>query len=553
MSAAWDVLSTALADAGCVTVFGVPTDEPGLLDAAASDERLTAIMVRDQRAGACQAAGYAMVANRPAVLALSSGPAFLNALVGISEAASVGAPLIVVTTRIPSAGLGRGGFQELDQLQIAAPFVGWEYRVERVDRLGWAARRAVSLAQQRRPSVTLLEITSEVLAADQPVGVRSPPPVPAPRCVPIADDLRRAASVLRGARRPLIVAGGGTRTGECGAALHGLARIWGAALSTTATGRGAVNENDPMAVGLVGLYATPPLSEVFEAADVILAVGTRWEETATMQWPGLHTATVVHIDRDVTVFDQVVPATVALLGDARSTVELLIDALRVAGPGRIDLDWRQRVAQAREAAARRCARTFAESPAVVTIQNVVKQLGDQIVLVQDNGLHDIWSYHFPLLTIGPGSTVVTPGEQTMMGFGLAAAVGAALAEVDRPVLAICGDGAFAMSLAALSTATEHGCGLLAVVLDNGGFGWPRLIRQQEGVGDELTRFRPPNSIPDMARAHGALAATARTEEEVTEFLRTALPAVRAGRVAILHVSTPDTDVPPGIRTLFGNE
>ncbi|MFC6880896.1 MULTISPECIES: thiamine pyrophosphate-binding protein [Actinomadura] len=549
MADLWTAVAETFADAGAAAVFGLPRDERGLLDAAAVLGRPRAFAVRDQRSGACQAIGYAQAAGRPVVIELSSGPAFLNALVGVSEAASVGAPIVVVTTRTPNEGIARGGFQELDQLGVAGPVVGWSYRVERADRLAWAVRRATALAARCRPSVSLLEITDELAGADIPPSPRDPGPPPG--CVPFDDDLDRAVRLMRGARRPLIVAGGGARS--AGRELERLAEVWDAALATTASGRGGVDENHPLSCGLVGLYATPPLDEVLNDADVVLAVGTRWEETATMDWPGLAGASVVHVDRDVTAFDRSVPADVALLGDAAATVRALLARMPEPEPladpqgGRA---WRETVAVAREKARQNCEVDFQSSPTGAALRRVAERLGESFVLAQDNGLHDIWGYHFPLVRIGPASTAITPGEQTMMGFGLGAAVGAALAEPERPVLATCGDGAFSMGLPALFTAAEHGCRLVVLVFDDEGFGWPRAVRRHEGGEQSLTRFPTPLPVVELARAHGALARTVRSAAELDAYLDEALPLVRAGTAAVVHVPTFDTDVPPGVERHF---
>jgi acetolactate synthase-1/2/3 large subunit len=490
------------------------------------------------------------------VLELSSGPAFLNALVGVSEAASVGAPVVVVTTRSPPGGIGRGGFQELDQLSIGGPIVGWSYRVERADRLAWAARRATALAMRSRPSVTLLEITTELADVDVPSSAGEPDP--SPGCLPFDDDLDRAVGVMKLARKPLIVAGGGARSGGFGRDLERLAEVWGAALATTASGRGTVDEHHSLACGLVGLYTTPPLDGVLNDADVILAVGTRWEETATMNWPGLACASIVHVDRDVTAFGQAVSADVPLLGDAAATVRTLLSRMSCAPGNEAEpclrsqsrREWCDIVAAAREKARETLDTDFETSPSSAVVRRVAERLGDAFVLVQDNGLHDIWGYHFPLLRMGPSSTVIVPGEQTMMGYGLGAAVGAALAEPVRPVLATCGDGAFSMGLPALLTAAEHGCRLIAVVFDNQGFGWPRAMRRWKGRDDRVTRFSLPLPLVELARTHGAVATTVRSAAELDRYLNEVLPLVYKGTTAVVHVPVHDTDVPPGIERHF---
>ncbi len=425
--------------------------------------------------------------------------------------------------------------------------MSWTYTVERPEDVGWALRRAVSLATSTRPSVTVVELTDEVTRADVPEA--EPRALGrAPRSSPCSDDLARAVDLMRSARRPLVVAGGGA-AGARGP-LAGLLARWGAAGATTSAGRGAIDEHAEMACGLVGLYATPPLHEVFASADVILGVGTSWEETATMGWDGLEEARVIHVDRDVTAFGRSLEPEVALHGDTALTVGELTRLLG-EGPVGTDPDWAPKVRAAVAQASGILSLNFDTSRCAATLQAVRERLPQAFVLAQDNGLHDIWSYHFPLVRVGEGTTVVGPGEQTVMGHGLAAGVGASLADRERTTVAVMGDGAFSLSASALATAVEHGSRLLCVVFDNGGFGWPRLLRTVEGRSPEVTRFGERAAVSDLGRAYGAAVVTVDTAEDLIKGLDILLDGVHEGRPGLLHVLVDDHDVPPGVARIVG--
>ncbi|MGW0753286.1 thiamine pyrophosphate-binding protein [Streptomyces sp. NPDC002587] len=555
----WHVVARALADAGCDAVFGLPSDEPGLMDAAGSYADLRVVAVRDQRVAACAAIGHAAVSGRPAVLAVNSGPSFANALTGMLEASSLGAPVLVVTTRVPVAGIGRGGFQYTDQAAMAGPLVKWSFLVEREGQLLWALRRAVHLAVNGSPGIVLVEIADEVL--------RLPSVAPQPRrraavqrLLAGADpqEVRRAAGLLSAARLPVVVAGGGCRPSGAGPAVRRLAELLGSPVFTTAAGRGTVDEEHPLACGLVGLYTTPPADGLLADADVVVAVGSRLEETARMGWDSLGDAVLVHIDIDPAVFLTALEPEVALLGDARVVVEQLAAVLEerpVAATER----GRARLARVRAVRADMHARYSAAAdgagdalsvPAALrAVQDVFSR---DATLVQENGLHDMWGYHFPVVSVSGAAHVITPGEQTMVGFGLPAAVGAALAAPDRNTVLVCGDGALEMSLAALPTAVEQGLGITVLVLDNGGYGWPRFVRAGEGAPDGLTRFTAPGHVPAAVAAAGGLTARCTTAAELVPALVRARAANREGRTAVITVPVRDTDVPVGVRGLFGD-
>ncbi|MFJ3906197.1 thiamine pyrophosphate-binding protein [Streptomyces sp. NPDC090025] len=552
----WDVVAGTLADAGCDLVVGLPSDEPGLMDAAGAVPGLTVVGVRDQRAGACAAIGHAAVTGRPAVLAVNSGPSFANALTGLLEASSLGAPVVVVTTRVPALGIGRGGFQHTDQAAMAAPLAKWTFLVEDPRQLTWALRRAVHLAVNGAPGVVLIEIADEVLRAPAPER-RPAPPVRRLRFAADAEEVRRAAALLAAARLPVVVAGGGCKPAGAGPAVRRLAELLGAPVFTTAAGRGVIDEEHPLACGLVGLYTTPPADRLLADADVVLAIGSRLEETARMGWDGLDDKTLVHVDVDPAVFLTALEPEVALLGDAAVVAGQLADAL--AEPAAQAPAATGRAARTAAVAAVRDGMRARHTPAAgpgLTVSDALRMLQESVrrdaTLVQENGLHDMWGYHCPVVSVGDGARVITPGEQTMVGFGLPAAVGAAVADPARRTVLVCGDGAFEMGLAALPTAVERGLGLTVLVLDNGGYGWPRFVRAEEGAPDALTRFAAPSHTDAAVRALGGDAVRCTTAAELAAALDGAAKAHAEGRTTVITVPVHDTDVPVGVRRVFAD-
>ncbi|MGH3897819.1 MAG: thiamine pyrophosphate-binding protein [Pseudonocardiaceae bacterium] len=541
----WHFAATALGATGCDLVAGVPTDEPGLLDAARAVPGLTALAVRDQRAGACMAAGHAIVSGCPAVLAVSTGPPLPNALTGLLEAAALCAPLVVVTTRIPRAGLGRGGFQQVDQQAVTAAVAKSHIVAEDLAQLTWALRHAVHQAVNGVPGIAVVELTAELLGERPPAEAFGGRPVRRLRSVPADDELRRALDVLTGARSPVIVAGGGAKAAAAGPAVRRLAETWGAAVFATAAGRGVIDEEHPAYCGLAGLYTTPPAHELLNSADVVLALGTRLEETVRMGWESLPESRLVHVDVDPDSFDRGVRPEIALVGDAALTADLLAALLSPYEPGL----WAKRIAAVKAALSEPLGH---ESTAAAALRAVRETFGRDIVLVQENGLHDMWSYHYPLLSLSERSRVVVPGEQTMMGFGVAASIGAALAEPSLPAVVVCGDGALTLSLNVLPTAAEQGRGITFVVFENDGFGWPRFIRGQEGVDDGLTRFgATARPYGEVVGSLGGWMARPRDAQEFEAVFKEAAGCAAAGRLTLVCVPVDDQDVPPGIRRIFG--
>ncbi|GAA3492886.1 thiamine pyrophosphate-binding protein [Streptomyces cremeus] len=552
----WHVAATALADAGCDVVFGLPSDEPGLMDAAEAQQRLRVVGVRDQRVGACAAIGHAAGTGRPAVLAVESGPSFANTLTGLLEASSLGAPVVVVTTRVPVDEIGKGAFQYTDQAGMAASLTKWRFLVERPRQLVWALRRAVHLAVNGAPGVVLVEISHEVLN-----GVVEPPvaqhPVRRIRGGADPEDVRRARNLLAAARFPVLVAGGGCATPDAHAGLRRLAEALGAPVFTTAAGRGAFDERHPLACGLVGLYTTPPADSLLAEADVVVAVGSRLEETARMGWDSFGSKRLIHIDASSQAFLAALEPAAALLGDAGVVLEQLLEGLTPSHEAA-----RERAGRVHAVRAEMFRRYGSTGPdeaadAALTVRSALGLLQETFetptTVVQENGLHDMWGYHFPVLTVDEDTRVIVPGEQTMVGFGLPAAVGAAVADPTRRTVLVCGDGALEMSTAALSTAAEQRCGITVLVLDNRGYGWPRLLRTSAGADDRATRFRAPSLGPAAVLASGGWTAVVRTRAELRAALTEAAKVTADGRTAVITVPVDDADVPVGVRGLLGTE
>jgi acetolactate synthase-1/2/3 large subunit len=259
-----------------------------------------------------------------------------------------------------------------------------------------------------------------------------------------------------------------------------IAEECGAAVACTATGRGAVDESLDLFCGLAGLYAPEPAARLWAETDCVLALGSKLEETATFQWPAGIPVVQVNVDAAHFNTDFTGPM---VLGDAREVLQ----SWRGGKPQSSEWAAKVRAVHAELLAAHQeSLRALRDSPEL-HIAEVLDALDTVLppdrILVQENGLADMWSYRFPLWSCADGAGSVVPSEQTSLGFGAAAAIGVKLAAPDRPVVAFVGDGAFGLFAADLPTALAQG-GLLYVVLRNGGYGW--LQAQLEA------RERPPN-------------------------------------------------------------
>lgn len=557
----WHAVVEGLLGAGFDTVFGLPSDDLGLLRAA-EDSALKVVLCRDQRNAVLMAAGHALATGRPGVCVVGKGPALANAVAGLVEAETSRLPVLLLATGTASGALGTGAFQELDQVALVRPVTKLARRVEAAERLPDALEHALGVAAQGRPGPVYLELPDQLAAAPVPA---SPPlesgAVLAQRPVPDPELLARTAAEVSAARRPLVLAGGGLRHRAAERAAERLAEALGAGLFTTASGRGSVDERHPAFCGLAGLYATGPAEALWRDADLVIALGSRLEETALYGWgdqPG--PPRVLQVNLAAEDFQVRLPGP-RLLGDAAAAA-LALAAAPDAGRG-TEPEWIDRVGEVRAelhqlAAGRIAAAEQATGagtteggrvPVVSLLAALAEVTDEDTVLVQENGLQDMWSYHYPHWVCRSAGANAVPGEQTSLGFAGPAALGIAAALPHQPVVAFMGDGAYQLFRSDLRTGPEHGVPVLNIVLDNGGYGW--LEHQlKDGTAASPSRFRfaaPDGPSAEPAGTDDGSVLVTRVEDpaKLSVVLRAAWEAYRGGRTVVVVVPVALTDTAPG--------
>lgn len=550
---AWHAVVDFLTTRGVDTVFGLPADDLTVLDAL-RDNGIRFVLNRDQRNAGFMATGYALQSGDPAVCLIGKGPASTNVLTGVLEAAASAAPLVVFAAGTAVGRRGARAFQELDQVSLLRPLTKWAYRVDHPDRLVPSLERAFTTAAAGAPGPVYLEVADDL--CDAAVTRTRPWRDVAPQYPgPDAAAATAAWSAVWASRRPILVVGGGMRHRNGSAAVEQLATGLGAAVFSTASGRGAVDEAHELCCGVCGLYSPPEAVELWRDTDLVIALGSRLEETATFG-TGFAPAGVpvvqVNIDATELSTEFAGPSVVA---DAGRVVEDWCGRLAV-GRREPDPVWVDRVGAASVRARQRVAADTATARASSTpriaalLDALAERLPAEHVLVQENGLQDMWSYFFPFWRCaGPAGSVV-PSEQTSLGFGAAAAGGVKLAAPDRTVVALVGDGAFGMLGADLAVLAEQRLGVLFVVLDNGGYGWLQSQWDKRSEGGDRFRFVAETGLRGLpAAVHHAVVSTA---DAIDAELDRALKECASGRVAVVEVPVALSDVPTDLDELDGD-
>ena len=549
----WQMVVSVLKAEGIKYVFGLPGSPTCLYDALYDEPEIRPILVRHEVAGGFMAMAYALLTREPAVCFASPGPGIANLVPAMLESLATCAPVIAPCTGISGHKVGKGAFQETDQIGIMKPVTKWAVRVPYPERVPWAMRRAFSLATNGQPGPVFVEIPFEVGNA----RAEMPAYIPAERHIRSAGDparVREVAALLVQARRPLIVAGGGLRASGAHAELRELAELLGMPVMTTPSGRGSISEDHPLAIGQVGLYRTRLGMQAFEEADLLITVGSRNEEFQTGAWrifpPG---AKYVQIDIEPFEIGRNWTPDAAIVGDAKLVLGQLLDLLRENRR----LEWEERggeyaeskhAYQAQVAAEGRCDDLPLKTKRVLYELNQV--FGRDTVLVHENGSQDLWSYYSPYYTVLDLDSVVAPGEQTCMGMGVAGAIGAKLALPDKKVVCVTGDGAFQMQYQELPTAVQHGAPVTWVVLDNRSLGWIKFGQKRLGERYISVDYEVQPDFVQLARACTCYGERVEAPEQVRDALARALRANEDGVPAVVAFSVDGWDFSEGFHAYY---
>jgi acetolactate synthase-1/2/3 large subunit len=444
-------------------------------------------LINDERCGAFAADAYARVTNRPGVCDGTLGPGATNLVTGLVESLNGGIPLIAFTGDTNRAHSWKNMTQEARQAEILKPAAKELIRVEMTSRIPELIRRAYAVATSGRPGPVVVDVPEDVchgshdFAAEDFAIDPTTLAAPARRIRPDKSDIARAARLIAGAKRPLLLVGGGIHLSQAHAALAGFAEAQSIPVAHTMTGKGAIACSNPLNVGLFGRYSRIA-NELIEASDCLIVVGCKLGEIATKRFalPPEHIP-IIHLDIVAEEIGRCKPAEIALWGDARAGLDDLAAELS-DGAARARS---ARAAYVAEIAPRMQAWEDDAAPRLNSPDRPVhmarlcrelnRTLPEDAILVADGGFAGHWT---GLLydTKTAGRSFIPDRGFASIGYGLPGGMGACLAAPDRPVIAISGDGGFNMMLGELETARRAGCGLTVIVINNAASGYVKALQ-----------------------------------------------------------------------------
>ena len=548
-------LAAALHRHGVRDVFGQSI--PSALFLAAPHHGIRQIGYRTENAGAAMADAYARISGRVAVVAAQNGPAATLLVPGLAEALKASVPVVAIVQDVHRHFTDRNAFQELDHLALFAGVAKWVRRVAVAERIDDYVDMAYAAAASGRPGPAVLLVPLDLLderpdfEASAPRRAASLGTYPLDRTVADPARIAEAADLIAGARRPLVIAGGGVHSSGAYSELGALQSL-GLPVATTVMGKGAVAETDPLSVGVVGYFMAPRarsshLRTLVTEADVVLLVGNRTNQNGTDSW-SLYPAGArfIHLDVDGGEVGRNYES-VRLVGDAKLTLASLAEVLRqrdLSGLKGRRAALADTIARAREAQAGDMARLVDMDAAPIRPERIMAEIDavttPETVVVADASYASIWIANF-LTARRAGQRFLTPRGIAGLGWGLPFALGAKVARPAAPVICVTGDGGFGHVWSELETARRMRLPVIVVVLNN------QILGYQKHA--ELSLFGDFTDVCDfeavdhaaIARACGCAGTRVERPGDLAPALRDALA---NNAVTVIDVITDQRAYPP---------
>ena len=501
-----DMLIRALHDEGVELVFGYPGGAAlHIYDAIFNQDKVDHVLVRHEQAATHAADGYARATGKPGVVLVTSGPGATNAVTGIATAYMDSIPMVVISGQVARESIGSDAFQETDMIGVSRPIVKHSFMVQNPEEIPGIVKQAFHIATTGRPGPVVIDIPKDVTDPGAKFPYEYPEQIKIRSYTPPnkghSGQIKKAVDILLSAKRPIIYSGGGVVQGEGSELLTRITKKLGFPITNTLMGLGAYPGTDKQFVGMLGMHGTYEANMTMNYADVILAVGARFDDRVTNSDISKFCpdATILHIDIDPASISKTVTAHVPIVGPVKQVLQEMDELIEESS---IEIDqealkeWWARIDKWRE----KDSLAIKQDGEIIKPQQVVKTLfevtkGDAYV-TSDVGQHQMFGaqyYHFDK----PRRWINSGGLGTM-GFGLPAAMGVQLAFPDEVVACITGEGSIQMNIQELSTCLQCDLPIKIININNQALG---MVRQWQDMqyGGRHSHSTYADSLPDFIK------------------------------------------------------
>ncbi len=517
-----DIVWEALLAEGVDVLFGHPGGAILPTYDAMTKYPIRHVLARHEQGAAHMADGYARATGKVGVCMATSGPGALNLVTGLATAMMDSVPVVAITGQVPTSLLGNDAFQETDVVGVTLPITKHNFLVTDVNDLPWVMRAAFKIARTGRPGPVLVDICKDVQIAETDAPLPDPDDIHIPGLerTPTVDmdAIRKAADLINNAERPLIIAGHGVLMARAERELQTLAEKANIPVTTTLLGIGSIPETHPLALGMCGMHGEACTNLAIQNCDVLIAIGMRFDDRVTGKLDEFAPkAKVIHFELDPSEVGKNVTPTVAVVGDAKESLQALLPLIKEKGHPQWWQQIREWQAEGKE---RDIANTETDD---VIPPHVMRELWyvtkGNAIIATDVGQHQMWEAQY-YVHEHPGQLLTSGGLGTM-GYGMPAAIGAKVGRPDMKVWAVVGDGGFQMTMQELGTIVQEKVPVKVAVIRNGFLG---MVRQWQQLFYEKRYAATPIFCPDLVKlgeAYGIPTRRVTRRDEIHDALKEA--------------------------------
>jgi acetolactate synthase-1/2/3 large subunit len=458
---------------GVSIIAGIPGGANLPLYDALGTSPIRHVLTRHEQGAGFVAQGIARSTGRPGVCFATSGPGATNILTAIADAYLDSVPLICITGQVPQAMIGTDAFQEVDTYGMSIAVTKHNFLVRHADEIVDIIPRAFAIATSGRPGPVLIDVPKDVQMQEVEYDGLPEYHHLKPQEICPLDRIKAAAEVINRAKRPILYLGGGVINSGCSDLACRLAERGGLPTTMTLMGLGAMHSQHPLALGMLGMHAARSTNMALEECDLLIAAGVRFDDRATGKISAFcPEATVIHMDIDPSEVSKLKKANIALIGDVAACLRALLPHI----DQRRRPAWHDRISLLQSLYPLTIPESLVPQKPYGLIRRVAALAGEEAIITTDVGKHQMWTAQ--VYPFSRPRQFLTSGGLGTMGFGLPAAIGAALAHPDRMVICFSGDGSLQMNIQELATAVEQQVNVKIIVLNNNSLG---LVRQQQGL------------------------------------------------------------------------
>ncbi|MBI5786520.1 MAG: acetolactate synthase 3 catalytic subunit [Rhodocyclales bacterium] len=532
-------------------VFGYPGGSVLFIyDEFFKQDQIKHVLVRHEQGAVHAADAYSRSSNKVGVCMVTSGPGVTNAVTGIATAYMDSIPMVVITGQVPTAYIGQDAFQEADTVGITRPCVKHNFLVKDVKDLATTIKKAFYLAKTGRPGPVLVDIPKDITAQKcefqypKTIAMRSYNPVVKGH----AGQIKKALQILLEAKRPIIYTGGGVILSDSAEQLTRLTRTLGFPITQTLMGLGGYPATDRQFLGMLGMHGTYEANMAMQDADVVLAIGARFDDRVIGNPNHFSQVTrkIIHVDIDPSSISKRVKVDVPIVGNVPDVLDEMLKQLEAAdakADSKALAAWWKEIEGWRS---RNCLK-YKQGKDVITPQYVVEKLyevtGGDAFITSDVGQHQMFAAQF--YKFDKPRRWINSGGLGTMGFGLPAAMGVRFANPKAPVACVTGEGSIQMCIQELSTCKQYRLPIKIINLNNGYLG---MVRQwQEMFHGNRYSESYVDALPDfvkLAEAYGHVGMRIEKPADVEPALREAFTKHKSDLVFLDFIIDPKANVFP---------